>query len=185
MKLIIGLGNPGDKYAETRHNVGLRVVSALADELKINPDFLKYKSLIGQGRMGQERILLAQPCTYMNKSGLAVKALKDGYQLEIDNIIIIYDDMDLPPGTIRIKKSGSSGGHNGLKSIINKLGSKSFARIRIGIGRPPEGVDVVDYVLGYFTSEEETLISEAVSDAIEAVRVIQKDSYDKAMNKFN
>ena len=185
MKIIVGLGNPGEKYAKTRHNVGFRIVSALADELKITPDNMKYKSLIGQGRIAKERIVLAQPCTYMNKSGQAVKALVDGYQVELKDLIVIYDDLDLPPGKIRIKKSGSSGGHNGIKSIINRLGTRDFSRIRIGIGRPPEGIDVVDYVLGYFTDEENELITEATSNAIEAIKVIQKETYNKAMNKFN
>jgi PTH1 family peptidyl-tRNA hydrolase len=186
MKLIIGLGNPGDNYAETRHNVGFGVVSALAEDLNITPNNIKHKSLIGQGRFEGEDIILAQPYTYMNKSGLAVKALIERYQIDYKkNLIVVYDDLDLPPGTIRIKKKGSSGGHNGLKSIINCLDTKSFPRIRIGIGRPPEGVDVAEYVLDYFTSEEEQSIVEAKNEAVEAIKFVQSNSFNKAMNNFN
>ena len=185
MKVIIGLGNPGDKYAMSRHNVGFRAVSKLAEEFSIKADMLKYHSLFGQGVVDEEKIILAQPTTYMNKSGKAVSALMNAYDLSLDDIVIIYDDLDLPPGKIRIKRKGSSGGHNGLKSIIYHLESNNFTRIRIGIGRPPQGVDVADYVLGYFDDEEEKIINESITDVIDAVKLIKDESVQIAMNNYN
>lgn len=185
MKLIVGLGNPGEKYAKTRHNIGFRAVSKLAKEFSIKADQLKCHSLVGEGFYENEKIILAQPLTYMNKSGKAVNSLLNKYNLKLEDIIVIYDDLDLDVGEIRIKRKGSSGGHNGLKSIINNLKSKEFVRIRIGIGRPPAGFNVADYVLDYFDNEEEIVIQENLDEVIEAVKVIKNDSVEKAMNNFN
>lgn len=185
MKLIVGLGNPGEKYAKTRHNIGFRAISKLAKEFSIKADQLKCHSLVGEGFYENEKIILAQPLTYMNKSGKAVNSLLNKYNLKLEDIIVIYDDLDLDVGEIRIKRKGSSGGHNGLKSIINNLKSKEFVRIRIGIGRPPAGFNVADYVLDYFDNEEEIVIQENLDEVIEAVKVIKNDSVEKAMNNFN
>jgi len=185
MKLIIGLGNPGEKYAKTRHNIGFRAISKLAKEFSIKADQLKCHSLVGEGFYNNEKIILAQPLAYMNKSGKAVKSLLNEYDLKLEDIIIIYDDLDLDIGEIRIKRKGSSGGHNGLKSIINNLKSKDFIRIRIGIGRPPTGFDIAKYVLDYFNDEEEMVIQETLVEIVEAVKVIKNDSVEKAMNNHN
>ncbi|MGM0410492.1 MAG: aminoacyl-tRNA hydrolase [Bacillota bacterium] len=185
MKAIVGLGNPGEKYSKTRHNIGFRVVHELSKDLSIKADQLKCHSLIGTGFIEDEKIILAQPLTYMNNSGKAVKAILNHFNISEKDLIVIYDDLDLEPGKLRIKKNGSSGGHNGIKSIINSLGTRDFTRIRIGIGRPPEKVKVVDYVLGYFTEKEEELIQEKIDDAIKAIKLIEKNSVEMAMNKYN
>lgn len=185
MKAVVGLGNPGEKYARTRHNIGFRAVSNLADKFSIKADQLKCHSLLGEGSVGDKKIVLAQPLTYMNNSGKAVWSLVKSYNLSKDDLIIIYDDLDLPLGKMRIKNKGSSGGHNGLKSIINYLDRTDFTRIRIGIGSPPEGVDVVDYVLGYFLDEEDDIIEQTLSDISGAVELIEEKSVEEAMNKYN
>ncbi|MGM0437626.1 MAG: aminoacyl-tRNA hydrolase [Bacillota bacterium] len=185
MKLIVGLGNPGEKYAKTRHNIGFRAISKLAENFSIKADELKCHSLLGKGFFENEKIILAQPITYMNKSGKAVKSLFNKYNLDLEDLIIIYDDIDLDVGEIRIKRKGSSGGHNGLKSIIRNLGSQKIARIRIGIGRPPAGFDIPEYVLGYFDDEEEKIIQESLIDVVEAVKLIKNESIETAMNKYN
>ena len=185
MKLIVGLGNPGEKYAKTRHNIGFRAVSKLAEEFSIKADQLKCHSLLGEGFFENEKVILAQPLTYMNKSGKAVKSLFHKYNLDLKDLIVIYDDLDLDVGKIRIKQKGSSGGHNGLKSIIKNINSQKFIRIRIGIGRPPTGINVAEYVLEYFDNENEKIIKEKLVDVVEAVKTIKNDSVEEAMNKYN
>ena len=185
MKIIVGLGNPGEKYSKTRHNVGFRAVLNLAKEFLIKAEELKCHSLLGEDFIGDEKIVLAQPITYMNNSGKAVYSLIEHYNADLEDLIIIYDDLDLDVGKIRIKKSGSSGGHNGLKSIINRLGSNDFSRIRIGIGRPLENMNIADYVLGYFTAEEEKIINESLVDVVDVVKLIKNESIEIAMNRYN
>lgn len=185
MKLIVGLGNPGEKYAKTRHNIGFRAVSKIAEKFSIKADQLKCHSLLGEGFFENEKMILAQPITYMNNSGKAVKSLFNKYNLALEDIIVIYDDLDLDVGEIRIKRKGSSGGHNGLKSIIGKLGTQKFIRIRIGIGRPPTGFDIAEYVLDYFNNEEEKIINEILEDVVDAVKLIKYDSIETAMNNYN
>jgi peptidyl-tRNA hydrolase, PTH1 family len=185
MKLIVGLGNPGEKYLLTRHNVGFRAIFSLAKTYNISSTFYRHKSLLAEGDIFGHKLILAQPLIFMNKSGEAVKLLKDFYQLSENDIIIIYDDLDIPPGKIRIKIKGSSGGHNGIKSIIESLNTRDFPRIRIGIGRPPEGIEAINYVLGYFTTEEDKLIEESVKRIQDVVELILKDGFQEAMNKYN
>ncbi|ACL70866.1 aminoacyl-tRNA hydrolase [Halothermothrix orenii] len=186
MYLVVGLGNPGDKYAETRHNIGFQVIERLARKHKIKAkNYPKFEALCGRGMIRGQKVMLAQPLTYMNNSGRAVRKIIDYYDFSLDNIIIIYDDLDLPPGKIRIRKKGSSGGHNGVKSIINCLDTREFPRIRIGIGRPPAGVNVVDYVLGYFSSEDSEVMSDVLDTTVEAVETILEKGLEQAMNIFN
>lgn len=185
MYLIVGLGNPGKKYAATRHNVGFRAICNLAGKNNIKAARIRFKSLMGQGNIAGEKVILAQPQTYMNNSGQAVRLLIDYFKIPLENIIIIYDDLDLSVGKIRIKKKGSAGGHNGLKSIINHLGSNEIPRIRVGIDRPPDYIDVIDYVLGHFSADEEKEINKAMDVVCEAVYLVLTEGYHQAMNKFN
>lgn len=185
LKLLVGLGNPGKKYSETRHNVGFRAIKRIADFFDFDKPFFELNALISRGDIEDEKIILAQPYSYMNNSGKVVKNLMDYYKLSLNQLIIIYDDLDLPVGKIRIKIKGSSGGHNGIKSIINNLTTKEFSRIRIGIGRPPQNINTVSHVLDYFNTEEEKEIEIAVKDLVKAVKVICNDGLDRAMNEFN
>lgn len=185
MKLIVGLGNPGNEYAKTRHNVGFMLVDALADHLNITLWKDKFNAKIAEGRIGSEKILLVKPQTYMNNSGEAVGPLMRWYKLEPEDVIVAHDDMDIPAGTIRIRKKGSSGGHNGIKSLIAHLGSENFARVRLGIGRPLPGWNVVNHVLAPFPAEDKQAVDEAVKYLIPAVECIITDGLDVAMNKYN
>lgn len=185
MYLIVGLGNPGKEYANTRHNLGFRAIYNLAKTNNITKTIYKDHSLVATGKIAGERVALAQPQTFMNKSGVAVEQLVRDYKVPLDKLIIIYDDLDLPTGKIRIKLKGSSGGHNGIKSIIDHLGTEQFARIKIGIGRPPEGVGVVNYVLEYFTEEEEKVIKDSLKDIIGVIETILSKGFQDAMTKYN
>ncbi len=185
MKLIVGLGNPGKTYSGSRHNVGYRVIKALAEKYDIKNIVHKHDALLGKGIIEKEKVILAQPTTYMNRSGKAVIKLLSYYKIDSEDMIVIYDDMDLPPGTIRIKKKGSSGGHRGLQSIIDNIKTEIFPRIRIGIGKPGENIDVRSYVLGKFTSEEEKIIKEVVNDTVNSIKEIFLAGFNSAMNKYN
>jgi PTH1 family peptidyl-tRNA hydrolase len=186
LKLIIGLGNPSDKYAHTRHNVGFDIVDLFCHELGIKPNYRRENhSLLLNGQLDEESIILAKPQTYMNSSGKAVSAIVSEYEIAFDNIIVIYDDLNLELGLIRIRRGGSAGGHKGVKSIIESLQSETFPRLRIGIGKPPECMEVIDYVLGDFSPEERDEIDKAEALAVEALRVMILDGIEPAMNKFN
>lgn len=185
MKIIVGLGNPGNEYAKTRHNVGFMLVDALAEHLNINLWKDKFNAQIAEGRIGTEKILLVKPQTYMNNSGEAVGPLMRWYKVTPEDIIVAHDDMDIPAGTIRIRKKGSSGGHNGIKSLIAHLGSENFPRVRLGVGRPLPGWSVVNHVLALFPQEDKTAVDEAIKYLIPAVECIVNDSVDMAMNKYN
>lgn len=185
MKIIVGLGNPGNEYAKTRHNVGFMLVDALAEHLNINLWKDKFNAQIAEGRIGTEKILLVKPQTYMNNSGEAVGPLMRWYKVTPEDIIVAHDDMDIPAGTIRIRKKGSSGGHNGIKSLIAHLGSENFPRVRLGVGRPLPGCSVVNHVLAPFPQEDKTAVDEAIKYLIPAVECIVNDSVDMAMNKYN
>lgn len=185
MHLIVGLGNPGEEYANTRHNVGFRVIHFLAKISGIKATTFKFKAIIGRGCIEDNKVILAQPQTFMNNSGEAVGLLVNYFKIPLDKIIIIHDDLDLPTGKIRIRLNGSSGGHKGLRSIINTLGSEEISRIRIGIGRPTDRVEVIDYVLDYFEPEEEEEITKSISLAAAAVKSILSEGYFTAMNKYN
>lgn len=185
MKIIVGLGNPGSEYARTKHNVGFLFVDALADKLGVTDWKDKFEAKIGETRMGAEKVLLVKPQTYMNESGQAVGPLMNFYKLEPEDLIVVHDDMDIPAGTIRIRKKGSAGGHNGIKSILVHVGDEHFARVRIGIGRPLPGWTVVKHVLAPFSKEDDRLVANAIEYLIPAVECIVKEDVDKAMNRYN
>jgi len=185
MKLILGLGNPGKRYQKSRHNLGFRVLHSLTRRLKIDLKQRRYKSLMGRGRIGKKRIVLAQPLTFMNNSGVAAASLVRGLKIPLKNLIVVCDDIDLPIGRIRIKKKGSSGGHKGLESIIQHLKSNEFPRLRMGIGRPPQGMDPKEYVLENFTKEENSVVKKAIDRAGEALILLGEEGIIPAMNKYN
>lgn len=185
MKMIVGLGNPGNEYAGTRHNVGWMLVDALAEHLGINEWRSREKGMVAEGRIGSEKILLVKPLTYMNNSGECVGPLMRWYKLEPEDIMAAHDDMDIPIGTIRIRKKGSAGGHNGIKSLLNHIGSENFGRLRIGIGRPQPGWSVINHVLAKFNDQEQEEIGDAIKQLIPAVECMVLEGPDMAMNKFN
>lgn len=184
--LIVGLGNPGDQYENTRHNVGFRVADELAEELRIPIQKLKFKALTNTAQMGGQKVLLMKPVTYMNLSGEAVRPAADFYKVSPDRILVISDDTALPVGKLRIRKGGSAGGHNGLKSIIQHLGTDQFPRLRIGVGEKPHpDYDMADWVLGKLQGEDKKAMDEAVKRAAQAVECILSQGLDKGMNRFN
>lgn len=185
MKLIVGLGNPGNEYKDTKHNVGWMLVDALAEKLNAGAWQEKEKGLIADARIGAEKIFLVKPQTYMNNSGECVGPLMRYYKLEPEDVIVCHDEMDIPAGMVRIRKKGSAGGHNGIKSVIQHVGTENFARVRIGIGRPLPQWSVIDHVLSGFTDEDKPKIKEAIEYLLPAVECIVTDGADNAMNKFN
>ncbi|MDF2875814.1 MAG: pth [Sporomusa sp.] len=184
MKIIVGLGNPGQEYSATRHNIGFMAVDKLADKWAITPWRERYNALVAEYR-GEETVLLVKPLTYMNLSGRAVAPLAAFYKVQYGDITVIYDDLDLPAGRLRLRLKGGSGGHRGIESMLYELGKDDFARVRIGIGRPPQGWETANYVLGRFTTEEAPAISQALDQAAGAVECILQEGFTKAMNKFN
>lgn len=185
MYIIVGLGNPGMQYAGTRHNVGFSVIDRLSDEYRISVDTRKHKALIGKGVIGGQKVILAKPMTFMNLSGESVRELIEYYKISQEELIIIYDDISLDVGKLRIRAKGSAGGHNGIKSIISCLGCDVFGRIRVGIGEKPPRMDLADYVLGHFPSEELPVIREAVGRAGLAAETFLTEGIQAAMNRFN
>lgn len=185
IKMIIGLGNPGAKYAGTRHNIGFDAVTAISDRFDIPVKTKEWKGLTGKGRIGGCRVLLVQPQTFMNNSGECVRALMDFYKIPAEDVVILYDDVSLAPGKLRVRGKGSAGGHNGIKSIIAHMGTDTFERVRIGVGEKPEGWDLADYVLGRFPKEEEPVMREALKHAVEAVESLIEDGLEATMNRFN
>ena len=185
MKLIAGLGNPGAEYAHTKHNVGFMLVDALAEELGIDAWREKFNALVAEGRIGAEKVLLVKPLTYMNESGRALAPLLDWYKLAPEELIVVHDDMDIAVGTIRLRRKGSAGGHNGIKSLLAHIGSQEFSRVRIGIGRPLPGWTVVRHVLAPFSAEDGPKVHEAIAYLLPAVECIVTDGIDMAMNRYN
>lgn len=186
MYIIVGLGNPGREYQNTRHNIGWDVIDKLAESEKIDVLEKKHKAIIGKGYVAGQRCVLAKPVTYMNLSGESVRELSDYYKAdETTELIVISDDISLDMGQIRVRKKGSAGGHNGLKSIISHLGHDEFMRVKMGIGAKPKGWDLVDYVLGHFSAEERKAMDEAAERAVEAVRMMVNGEVDAAMGRFN
>lgn len=186
MKLIVGLGNPGRQYAATRHNVGFMVIDSLAEKLGIKVDKIKFKSVIGEGFAGPEKIVLAKPQTYMNLSGEAVLDMVQWYKVDPADLLVVYDDLDLPAGKLRLRIKGSAGGHNGMKSIIYLVQSDDLPRLRIGIGRPQnENLETVSHVLGKFSQDEAKIMTGAVAKAADAVITILDKGVEKAMNEVN
>ncbi|HOQ17288.1 MAG TPA: aminoacyl-tRNA hydrolase [Defluviitaleaceae bacterium] len=185
MYAVIGLGNPGLQYAATRHNVGFEVIERLAYENGIKVEKRKHQALIGEGIIGGEKVILAKPQTYMNLSSQSVIEIMNWYKLDNKHIIIIYDDISLPIGFIRVRTKGSDGGHNGIKNIISCLNSQEFLRVRVGVGEKPPGWDLADYVLSRFNREEIEEIVQSIKIASDAVETIIKEGPQKAMNQYN
>jgi len=185
MKCMIGLGNPGRKYRKTRHNVGFMVIDELLDRHNWKLDQTKFKGIYASEHYQGEKVILLQPQTFMNLSGESIKELVDFYQIDIDDILVIYDDLDLPTGKIRLRQKGGHGGHNGVRSTIDHLGTKSFNRLRIGIGRPDGRMPVIDYVLGKFTKEQHQDVISSIKDAADACESWLEKPFSEVMNEFN
>lgn len=182
--VVVGLGNPGPKYENTRHNLGFLTIDKIAENNNISVKKLKFKSLIGEGRIGGNKVILVKPQTYMNNSGEAVREISQFYKIPVENLIIIYDDFDIELGSVRIRKFGSAGTHNGMRSIVRLLGSDQFPRIRIGIGSGGKA-DLVNFVTGGFRKEEVPLLEEAVITGAVSVETIINGGIDLAMNRYN
>ena len=186
MYIIAGLGNPGTQYMGTRHNAGFSVIDALADQYNISVDTQKHKGMIGKGMIEGEKVILVKPQTYMNLSGESIREVMDYYKLDpSEELIVIYDDISLDPGQLRIRLKGSAGGHNGIKNIIAQLGTQEFPRIKVGVGAKPPKMDLADYVLGHFSAEDQTVMNEAFKEASDAVEMMLRDSAERAMNHYN
>lgn len=184
MYIIAGLGNPGKEYSKTRHNVGFDVIDNIADKYNVSLNKLKFNSIYGEVNIDGNKIILVKPVTYMNRSGIAISEILNFYKINIENLIVVYDDIDISLGSIRIRPHGSSGTHNGMKSIIQSLGSDKFPRIRIGVGKNNR-IDLAEYVLSKFTNEERIEIDNTVEAASDASIDIIKNGIDNAMQKFN
>ena len=186
MYLIVGLGNPTRQYEKTRHNIGFDVIDALADKYNISVTEKKHKALCGRGVIEGQKVVLAKPQTFMNLSGESVVELLNYYKMDPETeMIIIYDDISLAPGNIRIRKKGSAGGHNGIKNIIALTGTQTFLRIKVGVGEKPKNWDLADYVLGRFSDEDREYVEDAIKDAMNACALMVWDDVDKAMNDYN
>jgi PTH1 family peptidyl-tRNA hydrolase len=185
MKVVVGLGNPGPEYARTRHNIGWRVIDAFAAKFRIKLDTHEKDAMTGRGRVAGAAVLAAKPLTFMNNSGEAVRLLSNAYAESLSEVMIVYDDIDLPVGKLRIKPSGSAGTHNGMRSIIAELGSEAFPRLRIGIHGQRDDERLRDYVLDEFTPEEEAIVTKAVDRAVDALVLFCRDDLKRAMNEFN
>lgn len=185
MYLIVGLGNPENEYAKTRHNMGFNTINEIARNNNIEVTKSKFKGLYGTGIIQGTKTILLKPQTYMNLSGESIKEIIDFYNIELDKIVVIYDDIDIEKGTIKIRKKGSSGSHNGMKSVIENLGTTEFTRVRVGIGQPEFKNDMINYVIGKVPEEEQKILHQGVKKAAEAIEEIIKNGADIAMNKFN
>lgn len=183
MFLVVGLGNPGSQYEDTRHNIGFKVIDNIAKEYNIEINRQKFKGIYGEGFINGEKVILLKPTTYMNLSGESIREVVDFYKLTNEDLVVIYDDISLDVGRLRLREKGSAGGHNGIKSIIAHLGTDVFPRIKVGVGQPD--VDLVNYVLGKFTSKEMEVLSESIDASTKAVSEIIKYDVKSAMNKFN
>ena len=183
--VIVGLGNPGDEYAKTRHNMGYRAVDVIAADNSIDIRKSKFHSVIGQGRIGGRKVILVKPETYMNRSGTAAREAAMYFDVPSENLIIIYDDVDLPTGSIRIRKSGGAGTHNGMKSVVSELGTKDFPRVRIGVGAASSDEDLTDRVIGKVPKEEQALLDKAAGDAAKAAEDIVRSGIEIAMSRHN
>ena len=183
--IVVGLGNSGTKYENTRHNAGFIAVDRLAQKLGVKIDRIKYKSLVTTCTIGDKKVLLMKPSTYMNNSGLAVTEAMNFYKIPPENVIVLFDDISLDVGKMRIRRKGSDGGHNGIKNIIYLSGSDRFPRIKIGVGHKPEKWDLADWVLSRFTESEQKVLEETADKAAQAVELMLDGQIDKAMNLYN
>ncbi len=184
MKIIVGLGNPGISYRTARHNIGFLAVDRLANVNHTPIRTKRFKSLFGTDSIDSQRIVFVKPMTFMNRSGEAVKGVADFFHLTTEDLIVIHDDLDLPFGRLRFKQRGGDGGHQGVRSIIEWMGDNNFLRLKIGVGRPPEGIDPADYVLKTFDKDEQSQLDQVLVLAAEAVRVMLLEGLEKAMNRF-
>lgn len=186
MFVIVGLGNPGKKYENTRHNAGFLAIDALADKYGIRIEEKKHKALCGTGVIEGVKVLLVKPQTYMNISGESVRSVMDFYKIDPEEeMLVIYDDISLAPGNIRIRKKGSAGGHNGIKSLIAHTGTQNFMRIKVGVGEKPSGWDLADYVLGHFSKEDLDKLNDIMPDICSSAVLMLQGNVDKAMNDYN
>ena len=186
MYLIVGLGNPGRQYEATRHNMGFDVIDKLVEEYQVPQAGVKFNAMYGKGRIEGQPVILMKPLSYMNLSGGPVRDMANYFKIDPETeMIVIYDDIDLEPGQLRIRKKGSAGGHNGIKHIIQQLGTQTFVRIKVGVGAKPKGWDLADHVLGRFSSGDRKLVDEAIEFAADAVEKIITDGPDAAMNEYN
>ena len=183
MFLIVGLGNPGSQYEDTRHNIGFKVIDNIAKEYNIEINRQKFKGMCGEGFINGEKVILLKPTTYMNLSGESIREVVDFYKISNEDVLVIYDDISLDVGRLRIREKGSAGGHNGIKSIIAHLGTDIFPRIKVGVGQP--NVDLVNYVLGKFTKEEMEVLSESIDASTKAAKEIISSDVKTAMNIYN
>ena len=186
MYIIVGLGNPTRQYEGTKHNVGFDTIDYLIDEYQIPSSGTGHKALFGKGMIAGQKVIVAKPMTYMNLSGESIRSILDYYKVDPETeLIVIYDDISLEPGKIRIRKKGSAGGHNGIKNIIAQLGTQNFQRIKVGVGEKPKGWDLADYVLGHFSKEDRGLVDDALKRVAGAVELMVQGEVDQAMNQFN
>lgn len=185
MYLIVGLGNPENDYGKTRHNMGFNTINKIAKQYEIEVTKSKFKGLYGNGIIEGEKVILLKPQTFMNLSGESIKEIIQFYKIEMEQLIIIYDDLDIEPGMIRIRKTGGPGTHNGMKSVVNELQTQNFKRVRVGIGKPEKKEELIEYVLGAIPEEEKEKLEKGTDLAKEAVVEIIKSGIDIAMNKFN
>ena len=185
MYIIAGLGNPTKEYDKTRHNVGFEVIDKLADRYDIDVSERKHRAFCGRGVIEGQKVLLVKPQTFMNLSGESLRSVLDYYKVLPEELIVIYDDISLPPGQLRIRLKGSAGGHNGIKNIIAHLGTQEFPRIKVGVGEKPPRMDLKDYVLSRFSKGEQELMDEAFQEAAQAVVMMLGEGADRAMNHFN
>ncbi len=183
MYLVVGLGNPGDRYDKTRHNVGFDVVNLCEKKYSFAINRTKFKGMYGETTIGNEKVIFLKPQTFMNLSGESVKSIMDFYKIPVDNIIVIYDDISMEVGRLRIREKGSAGGHNGIKNIISHLGTESFPRIKVGIGQPT--YDLIEFVTGRFSVDDREVVEKAFIAAVDAVEVMIKEGTFAAMNKYN
>lgn len=186
MFVIVGLGNPSKEYENTRHNIGFAAIDMLAEKYNISVNDVKHKALVGKGVINGNKVILVKPLTYMNLSGEAVRAVIDYYKVdEEEELLVIYDDISLDVGQLRVRKKGSAGGHNGIKNIIAHLGHDTFKRIKVGVGEKPKGYDLADYVLGHFNEEDKATLKEGMENIDGAVNLILEGKTDEAMNHYN
>lgn len=183
--LIVGLGNPGAEYRQNRHNIGFMVVDTLAEVTRIPLRRVEFRALVGKGSLDDTRLILAKPQTYMNASGQSVAPLMHFYKIPESRLLVVHDDLDLPFGTLRLRPSGGTGGQRGMESIVSQLGTRDFARLRMGIGRPPGRMDPKDYVLHDFDPDQNEMLPEILQTAVDAIRRFIEDGIEKAMNDFN
>ncbi|KPJ22341.1 aminoacyl-tRNA hydrolase [Streptococcus phocae] len=187
VKMIVGLGNPGSKYDKTKHNIGFMAVDRIVKDLDVSfTEEKNFKALVGSTFINQEKIYFVKPITFMNNSGIAVKALLTYYNISIADLLVIYDDLDIEVGKIRFRQKGSAGGHNGIKSLIAHIGTQEFDRIKIGIGRPKDGMTVINHVLGDFSKDDAITMSLTLDKVVNAVNYyLQENNFEKTMQKFN